>query len=98
MTDLDKIWCDHFRGCRGRLSSGGQPDWETAWNKATKAGATEREIIAGWLGYQEAMLDTDTDLKYRLMASTFVNKRLFTEYQDEDAAQRYLKPRLEVVK
>jgi hypothetical protein len=99
MTNSDKIWRDHFRGCRGRLSSGGQPDWEKAWKKAIKAGATEYEIIAGWLGYQQAMLETDTDLQFRYMASTFLNKRIFEDYQNEDAARRYLaKPKLEVVR
>jgi hypothetical protein len=99
MTDFATVWANHFRGCRGRLSSGGSPDAERAWNKCIKDGIDECVIIAGWLGYQQAMLETDTDLQFRYMASTFLNKRIFEDYQNEDAARRYLaKPKLEVVK
>ena len=99
MTDFAEIWVEHFRGCRGRLSSGGRPNTERAWDKAVKAGAEERVIIAGWLGYQDAMGETDTDLQFRMMATTFINGCHFEEYQEEWAAKRYLaKPKLEVVK
>lgn len=86
------------RGCRGRLSSGGRPKAEEKWDKAIKAKADPREIVAGWLGYQSAMNDTETDFLHRMMASTFLNKWMWEEYLDEGAAKAYLEQtRLRVV-
>ena len=97
MTDFAEFWA-LAKGCRGRLNSGGRPKSEEKWNRAVKAGADPREIIAGWLGYQSAMLDCDTDLQFRLMASTFLHQWTWEGYLDEDAARRYLaKPKFEVV-
>ncbi len=97
MTDFAEFWA-LAKGCRGRLNSGGRPKSEVKWNQAVTKGADPRKIIAGWLGYQEAMTETDTDLQFRLMASTFLHQWTWEGYLDEDAAQRYLaKPKLEVV-
>ena len=98
MTGFPEFWAV-AKGCRGRLNSGGRPKSEKQWDKAVKAGAAPREIIAGWLGYQEAMTETDTDLQYRLMASTFLHQWTWEGYLGEDAARRYLAgPKLAVVK
>ncbi len=96
-TFADDFW-PIARGCRGRLSSGGRVPAERAWDKAVKAKADPREIVAGWLGYQSAMDDTETDFQYRLMASTFLNQYIWEEYLDEGAAKAYLEQtRLRVV-
>ena len=88
----------HAKGCRGRLNGGGRLKSEEKWDKAIKAGADGRKIIAGWLGYQSAMNDTDTDLQFRLMATTFLNQWIWEGYLNEPAAKAYLaKPKLEVV-
>ncbi len=97
MSDFAEFW-ELAKGCRGRLNNGGRPNAERAWDKAIKAGVEAREIIAGWLGYQSAMDDTDTDFTYRLMASTFLNQWIWENYQDEGAARAYLaRPELRVV-
>ena len=98
MTGFDDFW-DLAKGCRGRLNSGGRPKAEEKWDQAIKKGADPREIVAGWIGYQQAMLECDTDLQYRLMASTFLHQWTWEEYLGEDAAKRYLAgPKLEMVK
>ena len=89
MTTFTDFW-QLARGCRGRLNSGGEHESEKSWNKVVKAGAEPRIIIAGWLGYQSAMDDTDTDLQFRKMATTFLNQWLFKEHLDERAAREYL--------
>ncbi len=87
------------RGCRGRLNSGGRPNAERAWDKAVKAGVDPREIVAGWLGYQSAMDDCDTDNTYRLMASTFLNQWIWEGYLKEGEAREYLaRMKLRIVK
>ena len=99
MSRFDEFW-KLARGCRGRLNSGGRPASERAWDKAIKAKVDPSIIIAGWLGYQSAMDDTDTDFAYRLMASTFLNQWIWEEYLDEGAAKRFLesqRPGLKVV-
>jgi hypothetical protein len=98
MTNFNEFW-QLAKGCRGRLNPGSRPKAEEKWDKAVKAGADPREIIAGWLGYQSAMDDTDTDFLYRLMATTFLNQWIWENYLDEGAAKAYLAgPKLEVVK
>ncbi len=95
--DFNEFW-SHAKGCRGRLSNGGRPATEKAWDKAVKAGADPKEIVAGYLGYEDAMFDCDTDNQFRCMASTFVNQWRWEQYLDERAAQRYLaRPELKVV-
>ncbi|KKL92627.1 hypothetical protein LCGC14_1882810 [marine sediment metagenome] len=97
MTDFNDFW-QLARGCRGRLNSGGRPNAERAWDKAIKTKVPPAVIVAGWLGYQSAMDDTDTDFTYRLMASTFLNQYIWENYQDERAAKEYLaRPELRVV-
>ncbi len=89
MTTFDDFW-QLARGCRGRLNNGGRPNAERAWDKAIKAKVPPGVIVAGWLGYQSAMDDTDTDFQYRLMASTFLNQQIWDNYQDEGAALAFL--------
>ena len=97
MSNFDEFW-SHAKGCRGRLNSGGRHESERIWKKVVKAGAEPREIIAGWLGYQSAMNETDTDFLYRKMATTFLNQWLFEEHLDERAAKEYLaRPELRAV-
>ena len=98
MTDFAEFW-EHAIHIRGRLPNGGRKDTLKAWNRAVKEGANPREIVAGYLGFEEAMLATDTDNKYRPMASTWVNRWSWEQYLPEAAARAYLaKPKLEMVK
>ena len=97
MTGFTEFW-DLAKGCRGRLNSGGRPKAEKQWDQAIKKGADPREIIAGWLGYQSAMTETDTDLQYRLMASTVLHQGIWEGCLGGEAAKLYLaRPKLEVV-
>lgn len=87
------------KGWRGRCSNGGRPDTEKAWDKAVKAGADQREIIAGAKGYESALFEIDTDPRHWLQPRTFINRWAWEQYLSEPAAKRYLEqPRLEVVK
>jgi len=98
MTGFDEFWALAIH-IRGRLPNGGRKDTEKAWNSAIKEGARPCNIIAGYLGFEEAMMATGLDNQYRPMASTWVNRWSWEQHLGEDAAKRYLaKPKLEVVR
>ncbi|KKM15947.1 hypothetical protein LCGC14_1690860 [marine sediment metagenome] len=100
MTGFAEFWA-LAKHIRSRMPNGGRPPAERAWNKAVKEGAVPDEIIAGYLGYEDAMDACDTDYQFRCMASTFVNQWRWEQYLDENAAERYLegcRPNLQVVK
>ncbi len=98
MTGFAEFW-SHAIYIRGRLPNGGRKPTEKAWNGAIKEGADPCEIIAGYLGFEEAMMATGLDNQYRPMASTWINRWSWEQHLGEDAAKRYLaKPKLRMVK
>ncbi len=98
MTDFAEFWALAIH-IRGRLPNGGRKDVEKAWDRAIKEGADPREIVAGYLGFEEAAMASSLDNQYRPMASTWLNRGSWEQHLGETSARRYLaKPRLEVVK
>ncbi len=98
MTDFAEFW-SHAIYIRGRLPNGGRKPTEKAWKGAIKEGADPREIIAGYLGFEEAMMAVGLDNQYRKMASTWLNGGCWEQHLGESEARRYLAgPRLKVVK
>ncbi len=89
MTDFDEFW-GHAKSWRGRHSNGGRPKAREAWDRAVKAGADPVQIVAGALGYESAMYDCDLGCQFWCMASTFLNQWRWEQYQDEQAAKRYV--------
>ena len=97
MTDFAEFW-KHAIHIRGRLDNGGRKKAKKAWETAIKEGADPREIIAGYLGYEEAMMATGLDNQYRPMATTWLNRWSWEQRLGEATARAYLaKPKLEVV-
>lgn len=97
MTDFAEFWALAIQ-IRGRLDNGGRKNVEKAWNTAVKEGADPREIIAGYMGFEEAMMAVGLDNQYRKMASTWLNGGCWEQYLGETTAKRYLaRPKLEVV-
>ena len=98
MTSFTEFW-SHAIYIRGRLPNGGRKNAEKAWNGAIKKGVDPHEIIAGYLGFEEAMMAIGLDNQYRPMVATWVNRWSWEQHLGEDAAKRYLaRPKLEVVK
>ena len=97
LTDFQTFW-DLAKGWRGRCSNGGRIPTERAWERAVKAGAVPREIIAGAKGYESAMFEIDTDCQFWCMPATFINQWRWEQYLSEPSAERYLEqPKLQVV-
>lgn len=96
MASFAEFW-QRARHIRSRMPNPRKPA-QKAWDKAMKEGADGEKIIAGYLGYESAMDECDTDYQFRCQASKFINQEYWEQYLDEYAAKAYLaKPKLEVV-
>lgn len=89
MPTFDDFW-SLARHARGRLPNPKGPA-RKAWERMVNGeGVDPRHIIAGYLGYQQAMDECDTDNVYRCQMATFINQERWEQYLEEPAARRYL--------
>ena len=98
MTTFDEFW-QIARSIRGRLANP-RKTAKAAWDKAVSSGTDPNLIYAGFLGYDSAMTQTNTDPAYCCMVATFINQERWEQYLNEPVAQEWLatRQRLRVVK